>query len=62
MLERSDQASLLSVRNLQGLHVLAWDQLNAYDVVVADDVVFTQAAYEAFVAAQTGTTTEEADA
>ena len=46
----------------QGLHVLAWDQLNAYDVVVADDVVFTQAAYEAFVAAQTGTTTEEADA
>ena len=62
VLERSDQVSLLSVRNLQGLHVLAWDQLNAYDVVVADDVVFTQAAYEAFVAAQTGTTTEEADA
>ena len=27
------------------------DQLNTYDVLVSDDVVFTQAAYEAFVAA-----------
>jgi len=63
VLERTDQVALLSVRNLQGLHVLAWDQLNAYDVVVADDVVFTQGAYEAFVAAQTGSNkTEEADA
>jgi len=63
VLERTDQAGLLSVRNLPALHVLAWDQLNAYDVVVSDDVVFTQGAYEAFVAAQTGASkTEEADA
>jgi large subunit ribosomal protein L4 len=59
VLERADQVGLLSVRNLPALHVLAWDQLNAYDVVVADDVVFTQGAYEAFVAAQTGSTKTE---
>jgi len=66
VLERTDEVSLLSVRNLAALHVLAWDQLNAYDVLVSDDVVFTKGAYEAFVAAQTGPVsskkTEEADA
>ena len=30
-----------SVRNLDNLHVLAVDQLNTYDVLCADDVVFT---------------------
>ncbi len=63
VLDRADEAGLLSVRNLANVHVLAWDQLNAYDVLVADDVVFTQGAYEGFVAAQTGAAkTEEADA
>jgi large subunit ribosomal protein L4 len=28
------------------------DQLNTYDVLVSDDVVFTKAAYDAFVAAK----------
>jgi len=55
---RDDEVSLLSVRNLPSVHVLAWDQLNAYDVLVSDDVVFTRSAYEAFVAAQSGTTKE----
>ena len=32
------------------LHLLAHDQLNAYDVVVADDVVFSVKALDAFVA------------
>jgi large subunit ribosomal protein L4 len=35
------------------VHVLSANQLNAYDVLVSDDVVFTQAAYDAFVAAKT---------
>ena len=43
-----DIVSLKSVRNLAEVHVLAVDQLNTYDVLCADDVVFTQAAYEAF--------------
>jgi large subunit ribosomal protein L4 len=41
--------SLKSVRNLEGVHVLAADQLNTYDVLMSDDVVFTKAALDAFV-------------
>ena len=50
VLDRKDETSWLSLRNLPGVHVLAVDQLNAYDVVVSDAVVFTTAALEAFVA------------
>lgn len=50
VVDREDELTVLSVRNLQGVHVLFHDQLNAYDVVVSDDVVFTKAAYDAFVA------------
>ena len=50
MLERGDEVALKSVRNLQNVHVLAADQLNTYDVLCADDIVFTQAALDAFVA------------
>jgi large subunit ribosomal protein L4 len=63
VLERGDEAAEKSVRNLKDLHVLYADQLNAYDVVVSDDIVFTKAAYESFVAAKTqadATKTEEA--
>jgi len=49
VLDRSDLVSLKSVRNLEGVHVLAADQLNTYDVLCADDVVFTKAALDAFV-------------
>jgi large subunit ribosomal protein L4 len=49
VLDRSDVVSLKSVRNLPGVHVLAADQLNTYDVLCADDVVFTTAALDAFV-------------
>jgi large subunit ribosomal protein L4 len=52
VLTREDELSLLSLRNLPGLHILAWDQLNAYDVVVSDDLVFTKAAFDEFVAAR----------
>ncbi|EAQ00158.1 50S ribosomal protein L4 [Janibacter sp. HTCC2649] len=50
VLDRSDIVSLKSVRNLENLHVIVADQLNTYDVLCADDVVFTQAAFDAFVA------------
>ena len=52
VLDRSDVVSLKSVRNLADVHVLAVDQLNTYDVLCADDVVFTKAAYEAFTGAE----------
>ncbi|MDI2098564.1 50S ribosomal protein L4 [Ruicaihuangia caeni] len=53
VLERDDDNAYLSVRNLPTVHVLPADQLNAYDVLVSDDIVFTKAAFEAFVASKT---------
>jgi large subunit ribosomal protein L4 len=53
VLERTDELTLRSIRNVPTVHVLAWDQLNAYDVLVSDDIVFTKGAYDAFVAAKT---------
>ena len=53
VLERGDEVSWKSARNLEGVHVLAADQLNTYDVLCADDVVFTQGAFDAFVTAAT---------
>ncbi len=47
---REDELTWLSVRNLVNVHVVAPDQLNTYDVLVSDDVVFTSAAFEEFIA------------
>ena len=49
VLEREDDLSYLSVRNLKTVHVLPYDQLNAYDVLISDDIIFTKGAYDAFV-------------
>jgi large subunit ribosomal protein L4 len=51
VLERGDEITWKSMRNLEDVHVLAVDQLNTYDVLCADDVVFTRGALDAFVAA-----------
>jgi large subunit ribosomal protein L4 len=58
VITRDDELSILSVRNLAYVHVLYFDQLNAYDVLVSDDIVFTKSAYEAFVAAKGADTPE----
>ncbi|TPX00916.1 50S ribosomal protein L4, partial [Schumannella luteola] len=60
VLNRDDENGALSVRNLSYVHVLYVDQLNAYDVVVSDDIVFTRAAFDAFVAAKSAKTEEAA--
>jgi len=52
VVDRADEIAVKSVRNLKHIDLLAVDQLNAYDVLLADDIVFTRAAYEAFVAAK----------
>src|SRR5204863_10078896 len=49
VLERADEAGWLSARNLPQVHILDAGQLNTYDVLVSDDVVFTKAAFESFV-------------
>jgi large subunit ribosomal protein L4 len=53
VIEYNDEISRKSVRNLEAVHVLDFSQLNAYDVLVSDDIVFTKAAFEAFVASKT---------
>jgi large subunit ribosomal protein L4 len=49
VLDRSDETGWKSLRNVPSVHLLAADQLNTYDVLVADDVVFTEAALDAFL-------------
>ncbi|BBU24194.1 50S ribosomal protein L4 [Mycobacterium xenopi] len=53
VIERSDETSAKSARNLPGVHILAPDQLNTYDVLRADDVVFSVEALNAYIAANT---------
>lgn len=49
VLERDNELTALSLRNVPEVHVLWADQLNTYDVLDADDIVFTQAALESFL-------------
>jgi len=49
VLERTDSVTWLSLRNAPQVHIVAVDQLNTYDVLASDDVVFTQGAYDALV-------------
>jgi large subunit ribosomal protein L4 len=49
VLERADAVTWLSLRNAPEVHIVAVDQLNTYDVVASDDVVFTRGAFDAFV-------------
>jgi large subunit ribosomal protein L4 len=49
VLERSDALTWLSLRNAPEVHIVAVDQLNTYDVLSSDDVVFTKGAYDVFV-------------
>ena len=53
VIERGNETAWKSVRNLADVHVLFADQLNTYDVLCADDIVFTQAALEGFLAPKT---------
>jgi large subunit ribosomal protein L4 len=44
-----DEVTWKSLRNVPAVHLLAEDQLNTYDVLLSDHVVFTEAALSAFV-------------
>ena len=50
VLERSDELSWKSLRNVTDLHILEPGQLNTYDVLISDEVIFTLGALEAFLA------------
>ncbi|MFF5975786.1 50S ribosomal protein L4 [Streptomyces sp. NPDC012769] len=62
VVERSDEAAWLSARNLPQVHILEPGQLNTYDVMRSDDVVFTQAALESFVSGPKAVETEGSEA
>jgi 50S ribosomal protein L4 len=49
VLDRDDTLNWVSLRNLPQVHLLEAGQLNTYDVLVADEVVFTEAALAEFV-------------
>jgi large subunit ribosomal protein L4 len=49
VLDRADTLTWKSLRNLATVHLIAPDQLNTYDVLVSDDVVFTEGALASFV-------------
>lgn len=55
---RSDEVGAKSVRNLPGVHVISPDQLNTYDVLNADDVVFSVEALDAYIGSNTQTAEE----
>jgi large subunit ribosomal protein L4 len=50
VLDREDELHWKSLRNEPSVHVIIADQLNTYDVMVNDDVVFTEKAYAEFLA------------
>jgi large subunit ribosomal protein L4 len=51
---RDDEITWKSLRNVPRVHVLTEDQLNTYDVLASDHVVFTEQALTAFVARVAG--------
>ncbi len=57
VITRADEVSRRSLRNLPWVHVLTFDQLNTYDVLSNDEVVFTVDALQAFLAGRSGRTT-----
>jgi large subunit ribosomal protein L4 len=50
VLHRDDEVGWKSLRNVAHVHLLTPDQLNTYDVLVADVVVFTKDALDTFLA------------
>jgi len=50
VLSRSEDLAWRSLRNADNTHLIVNDQLNAYDVLKADDVVFSESALREFIA------------
>jgi large subunit ribosomal protein L4 len=60
VIHRDEDLAWLSLRNVAKVHAIAVDQLNAYDVLVNDEVIFTSAALETYV--NRGSAASEAEA
>ncbi|MDR6940042.1 50S ribosomal protein L4 [Arcanobacterium hippocoleae] len=53
VLNRGDDTDVLSLRNIPQVHTLYVDQLNTYDVLCADDVIFSEVALKLWIGANT---------
>lgn len=53
VLHREDERNWLALRNLPEVHLIHPDQLNTYDVMLSDDVVFTEQGLTDFIARAT---------
>ncbi len=62
VVDRDDVVTRKSLRNVPEVHLITADQLNPYDVLCSDDVIFTQSALEAFVTRGTGNGNAAGDA
>jgi len=60
VLVRDDALTWLSLRNVASVHLLAVDQLNTYDVLLSDDVIFSQGAYDVFVSGTAASSSRKA--
>ncbi|MEE9244175.1 MAG: 50S ribosomal protein L4 [Mycobacterium sp.] len=58
---RADVVGAKSVSNLPGVHLISPDQLNTYDVLDADDVVFSVEALDAYIQASTANANLDTD-
>jgi large subunit ribosomal protein L4 len=61
VLASTDELNWLSLRNEPSVHLLEAGQLNTYDVLVADALVFTREALDEFLGARTENTEEEGE-
>lgn len=57
--ERGDEVTVKSLRNVPDVHLITAEQLNTYDVLCSDDVIFTQGALAAFLQRGSGETAAE---
>ncbi|CAN2221946.1 RplD Ribosomal protein L4 [Candidatus Nanopelagicaceae bacterium] len=57
VVSRSEDLAWRSLRNAENLHLLVPDQLNAYDILKSDDVVFSEAAIKDFLKIKTAAKT-----
>ncbi|MEV0393514.1 50S ribosomal protein L4 [Polymorphospora rubra] len=61
VLSSTDELNWLSLRNEASVHLIEAGQLNTYDVLVADDVVFTKEALDEFLRVPAASKSEESD-
>ena len=61
VLSRTEDVAWRTLRNADDVHLIVNDQLNAYDVLVSDDVVFSETAIREFIAGPASSVARESE-